>query len=479
MATSGSITSLGIGSGLDASSIVSKLIQAESGNLNRLKQQGDGVSTTLSNVGKLQSNMATLRDRANALVAPSLWTATTATSSDNSAVKVSTGTNAPAGSYSVQVNRLASGQTVASSAFAAKNTPLGAGTVTVELGRYADDGSFSAAGGTTPLSLTFGPDDSTLESIRDRINNAGGPVAAAIVTDANGARLTLRSRETGAESAFRITTTEAADDGNPATGLSALAYDAGQADSPMRRTVTAANAEVEVNGVAISAAGNTLDNVVDGMTLTLAKTTSAPVQIDVSNDTASIKTAITDFVSAFNTVASFIRTQTAYNADTKTGGPLQGDQGVLALQSQLRAVINEGSTASTAFGRLSDIGLVLKSDGTFETQATKLDGALGRLDDLRKVLSADGNASADSGFARRFKRLADTTLGVQGLFDVRNSSLRDRKASLDKAQAAEQARLDAVEARLKRQYTALDTKMAGISTLGSYVSQQMAQLNRG
>ena len=75
----------------------------------------------------------------------------------------------------------------------------------------------------------------------------------------------------------------------------------------------------------------------------------------------------TDFVTAFNAVASFIRTQTAYNADTKTVGPLQGDQGVLSLQSQLRGVINEGSTASTTFGRLSDIGLVLKSDGTFET----------------------------------------------------------------------------------------------------------------
>lgn len=479
MATSGSISSLGIGSGLDAASIVSKLVQAESGSLNRLKQQSEGVSSTLSNVGKLQSNMAALRDRANALVAPSLWTATTATSSDSASVKVSTGTNAPAGSYSVQVNRLASGQTLASGAFAAKNTPLGAGTVTIELGRYADDGSFSARTGSVPLNLTIGPDDSTLESIRDRINNGSGPVVAAIVTDANGARLTLRSRETGAESAFRVTTTETADDGNPATGLSALAYDAGQADSPMRRTVTAANAEVEVNGVAISAAGNTLDNVVDGMTLTLAKTTTAPVQIDVANDTASIKTAITDFVTAFNAVASFIRTQTAYNADTKTGGPLQGDQGVLSLQSQLRGVINEGSTASTTFGRLSDIGLVLKSDGTFETQATKLDSALGKLDDLRKLLSADGSASGDSGFARRFKRLADTTLGVQGLFDARNSSLRDRKATLDKAQAAEQTRLDAVEARLKRQYTALDTKMAGMNTLGSYVSQQMAQLSKG
>ena len=478
MATSGSITSIGIGSGLDATSIISKLMQVESLGLARLKTQTDGINTTLSNVGKLQSHVATLRDKANALVAPTLWTGTTATSSDSAAVKASTGVAAPPGSYAVQVNRLASGQTLASAAFAARDTALGAGTLRIELGRYADDGGFTARSGATPLTLTLGPGDSSLEAIRDRINAAGVGVTAGIVQDAGGARLTLRSRETGAESAFRITATEAVDDGNPATGLSALAYDAGVASSPMRRTVVAANAEVEVNGIAISSARNTLENVVEGLSLTLGKTTSAPVQVEVAADTTAIKTAITEFVTAFNTVGSFIRTQTAYNEDAKKGGPLQGDQGVLALQSQLRGVINEASSASAAFNRLSDIGLVLKTDGTLETKTGKLDNALGNLGELRKLLTTDGSGSGDSGFVRRFKRLADNTLGMQGLFDARTTSLRQRVSSLDKAQDAEQQRLDAVEARLKRQYTALDTKMANLSGLGNYVTQQIAQMNR-
>jgi len=478
MATSGSITSIGIGSGLDAAGIINKLMQVESQNLNRLRTQSDGISTTLSTVGKLQAHVSALRDKANALVSPTLWTGTTATTSDAAAVKVSTGSNAPAGSYAVQVNRLASGQTVASGAFAARNTPLGAGTLTLELGRYAEDGVFSARSVGTPLTITLSAADSSLETVRDRINNAGAGVVAGIVQDANGARLTLRSRETGAESAFRITTTETTDDGNAATGLSALAYDAGVADSPMRRTVTAANAEAEVNGIPVSAATNTLDNVVEGLTLNLAKTTTVPVQVEVAADAAAIKTAITDFVSAFNTVGSYIRTQTAYNEESKIGGPLQGDQGVLALQSQLRGVLNEASSASGVFGRLSDIGLALKTDGTLETKATKLDSALGNLPELRKLLVADGNSSADSGFVRRFKRLSDATLGVQGLFDARTSSLRQRVSSLDKAQSAEEQRLQAVESRLKRQYTALDTTMSGLSALGNYVTQQIAQMNK-
>lgn len=478
MATSsGSITSTGIGSGIDAASIMTKLMALEAQPLNRLKEQADTYNTKLSNIGKLQAHMAALRDKANALVAPSLWTGTKATVSDASALKASTGPATPPGSYSVLVNRLATGQTLASGSFAASNTAPGAGTLQIEIGSYDAANLFTPKAGASPLAISVAADD-TLASIRDKINNAGGTVVAGIVNDASGARLTLRSRETGAESAFRVSATEAIDDGVPDTGLSALAYDAAVASSPMRRTSTAANADVSINGIAISTATNTLDNVVDGLTLTLSKEGPTPVVVDVANDLDAVKTAINDFVNAFNTAASFIRAQTAYNAESKTGGPMQSDQGVLALQSQLRGVINEASSASGVFGRLSDIGIVLKTDGTLETKATKLDGALVNLSETRKLLATDGADSAGSGFARRFKRLADAALGVQGLFDVRTSSLRQQLDRNGKSQDKMQDRLDSVQARLQRQYTALDTTMAQLNTLSSYMSQQIAAFSK-
>jgi flagellar hook-associated protein 2 len=300
---------------------------------------------------------------------------------------------------------------------------------------------------------------------------------AGIVNDANGARLTLRSRETGAENAFRISVSEELDDGNAATGLSALAFDAGNANSPMTRTAIAANADVSINGIAVSSASNTLSDVIEGLTLTVSKASENPVQVDVNSDTATIKTAVTNFVAAFNTAASFIRSQTAYNADSKTAGALQADQGTLALQSQLRGVINEAFSGTGSFSRLSDIGIAIKSDGTLEVNDKKLDSGLNNLEEMRKLLTFDGNSSADSGFARRFKRLADATLGVEGMFDARTSSLRSRLDRNSKAQDDQQNRLDAVQARLQRQYTALDTTMAQLGGLSSYVAQQMAMLN--
>jgi flagellar hook-associated protein 2 len=396
-------------------------------------------------------------------------------------VQVSTGTNATAGSYAVNVSKLAVGQTVTSTAMASSAATLNEGTLTIELGTWgagSPAAGFTAKSGSTPMTLTIGPGETSLSAIRDKINASGAGVSASIVTDASGARLSLRSSLTGAENAFRITATETNNDGNPATGLSALGFDASAASSPMARTMTAANAELTVNGIALSSASNTLTNVIDGLTLNLIKPTSSSVEVSVATDTASVKTAITDFVTAFNTLAGFIHTQTAYNADNKSGGALQGDQSTLTLQNQLRSVLNQSSSASSTWSRLSDVGISLKADGTLDTNATKLDSALGNLPELKKLMTADGATSADSGFVRRFKNLADAALSAEGVFATRTTSIQANVASNTKSQSAMQDRLDKTRARLQAQYTALDTQMATLNNLSTYMTQQIANFNK-
>ncbi len=483
MATSvsgvGSIASTGIGSGLDVSAILDQLMAVEKRPLTMLQSASSALSGKLSNVGKLQGYFSTLRDKANALTATTLWSATTATSADDKAVKVTTGSNAVAGSYAINVSRLAVGQTVTSSALPAAASTLGEGTLTIELGSWADGTpatGFNPKAGSSAVQIEIGAGETSLSAIRDKINRADAGVTASLVTDATGTRLSLRSKDTGSENAFRISVAETGAAGDAA--LSTLAFDASDSNTAMARTMTAANAALTVNGIALSAASNTLSNVVDGLTLNLLKTTSADIDVSVSSDTASAKTAITEFVSAFNTLAGFIRTQTAYNADSKTAGALQGDQGTLSLQSQLRAVLNESSSASSTWSRLSDIGLVLKSDGTLETKDSKLDNALGKLGELKKLLAGDGSSTAEMGFARRFKNLADAALGSSGLFESRKTSLQ---ASIDrngKSQDSMQLKLDKTRARLQAQYSALDTKMASLTNLSTYMSQQITQMNK-
>ena len=267
----GSLSSTGIGSGLDVTTIITKLMAVEGVPLNSLKTAASDLNTKLSTVGKMQGYFAALQTKANALTSPDLWGATSATSSDDSAVKVSTGNNAAAGSYAVAVSKLAVGQTVTSAALASSSATVGAGTLTIELGSYGagDPPAGFSASGTGVMTITVGPGETGLSVLRDKINGSNSGVTATIITDASGARLSLRSRDTGTENAFRITVADGADGGSANTPLSALAYDATQADSPMRRTTSAANAELTIIGIAGSAASNTLSNVVDGLSLTL------------------------------------------------------------------------------------------------------------------------------------------------------------------------------------------------------------------
>jgi flagellar hook-associated protein 2 len=484
MATSvsgvGSITSTGLGSGLNVTDILDRLMAVEQRPLQLLQTAASTLNTKLSNVSKLQGYFATMRDKANALTAPTLWSGTTATSADATAVKVSTGSNAVAGSYAVNVSRLAVGQTVTSTALPSSASPLSEGTLTIELGAWgAGDpaAGFTAKDGSTAVTIDIGAGETSLAAIRDKINSAGAGVTASLVTDASGTRLSLRSRDSGDENAFRISVAETNPDGDAATGLSALGYDASAASSPMARTMTAANAALTINGIALSSASNTLTDVVDGLSLNLVKPTSGDVEVTVATDTPSVKTAVTEFVDAFNTLAGFIRAQTAYNADSKVAGALQGDQSTLSLQSQLRGVLNQSSSASSAWSRLSDIGLALKSDGTLETNAAKLDNALGNLGELKKLMAGDGDTTAEMGFVRRFKNLADAALGSSGVFESRNAGLQASVTRNTKDQDAMELRLEKTRQRLQAQYSALDTKMATLNNLSTYMTQQITQMN--
>src|SRR5438034_1561431 len=311
------ISSTGVGSGLDVESIVTQLMAIERRPVTLLQNAATDLKAQLSSFGQMQSYMSAFRDKANALTSTTLWGQTVATASDTTAVSVSTGSSASAGSYSISVSKLAASQTVTSTAYAASTSVVGEGSLSIELGTWSGDPAtaFSAKAGSSPVSITIGPTETSLASIRDKINAAGAGVTASIVNDASGARLSLRSTSTGAENGFRVTATETVDDGNPATGLSALGYN-GEGLSPMSLNQKALNAEAKINGIDIVSASNTLANVADGLTVKLLKTTTSAVDVSVTQDTDAVKTAINGLVSAYNDLNGFIRTQTKYNPDS-------------------------------------------------------------------------------------------------------------------------------------------------------------------
>ncbi len=473
------IASPGIGSGLDVSNIVSQLVALERRPIEQLQVQAGTIQAKLSSFGLLQSYAGNLRDIGDRLAKPQFWQGTAATTSDGASVGVSATSSAAAGSYMMSVTALAQAQSLASKAYTSSAATVGTGTLRIELGSWNDGlTAFTADAAKVPVDIAIGAGDNSLDGIKAKINAAHAGVTASIVNDASGSRLVLTSNATGAASAVRITATD--DDGNAtdASGLSALAFDPAVAAGQMSQSQAGKNATATINGLAVSSATNKLENMVPGVTLTLYKQTASPVEVKVAQDTATLKKAVSDFAKAFSDMNVYISQQTKYDATAKKGAALQGDRATLALQSNLRTLFGDSSSASLVYSRLSDVGLELQSDGSLKVNDTKLSAALtAQPDEVAKLFTSTAAAdSSEHGFAVRAKALASQLIASDGAITTRTKGLRDSITRNQHDQERLEKRVALVQQRLTKQYGALDTMMGRISTTNSSLSQALKAL---
>lgn len=475
--TGPSLSSLGVGSGLDAETIVTKLVALERQPITQLQTQASTIQSKISAFGKIQSAVSSLRDAASKLTAPDLWSSTTATSADTS-VAFTTSAGASVGSYNVEVSSLASGQSVLSNtALASASSTLGAGTLTIELGSWSGT-AFTNKTGSSAVNITIEAGDS-LGAIRDKINSSASGVKASIINDASGARLVMNSAVTGATNGFRITTTDSDGNNTDAAGLSSLAYDPAASTAGTTRTQTASNAAAKVNGVDITSESNSFSNVLTGISIAVSKVTTGPVSVTVAQDNTTITKAITDFAAAYSSLDSLLKSNTKYDAGSKTAGTLQGDNTAISMISQLRSVLGSSSAASSVFATLSSVGLETQSGGALTVNTTKLTSALGNLTELKKLFSAaDLTGNGADGFATKFRALGDGLLGIDGALTTRTAGLNSAVTNNQKRQDTLESRSALYEKRLRAQYTTLDTTMAKINAQSGYVTQMISSFNK-
>lgn len=473
------ITSLGVGSGLDLNTMVSQLVALERKPLEQMRSQATRLQTQVSSYGQLKSLFSAVQDAATALNNGALWQRSLATSSNDSAVAAIGGSGAATGNYAVAVQALARGQTLVSgSSLGSPGSLAGTGTLRLQLGSW--DGastSFSPRSGSSEIAIEIGPED-TLANVRDKINAAGAGVQAALVTDANGTRLSLRSAETGQSNGFRV---QVSDTG--AGELSRLAYDPENGAGSMQLSIAAANARATVNGIAVESESNELDNVIDGLTLRLRRETGTEeVNVNLASDRQAVEAAVKSFVEAYNALSRFISNQTRYDEASKTAGSLQGDSSITAVQARLRAVLSSPSAAAAAFPRISDIGLQTQRDGTLKIDEAKLQSALNDLPELRRAFgNSDSSNPANEGFTRRLSNFARQVLDIEGALNTRTEGLQKMISKNSNDQERLELRVERFQARLVAQYTAMDANLARLNALGSYVTQQFSNngLNGG
>jgi len=400
------VAATGIGSGLDIEALVTQLVAAERSPIeSRLTGQEVTLTAELSAFGSYKGALSLFQSSLTQLNSLNTFSQRLASSSNEDVVDISAGSKAATANYDLSITQLAKSHSLASGSYNSISDVVGTGTITIRFG--STDYTSPDPGPESYNSFTVNPQkgiatiaidssNNTLEGLRNAINDADIGVSAAIVNDNSGYRLLLNSASTGEENSIEISVDDSGDSNDlDNSGLSTLAFNSGATN--LSQTVAAQDAIFSINGLSISSSENTANNVIDGVDLTLKDVTgTASVSLNITEDQASVKEAITDFVSAYNGFIETVNNLTSYDSETGIAGALQGDFSARSITSQLRQVLSNAveGFGQTTFSSLSEIGITTQPDGTLNVDSGDLDAVIAsNFDEIVGMFAAVGFSS--------------------------------------------------------------------------------------
>lgn len=442
------ITSAGIGSGLDLEGIIEAYIDAEAiPSEIRLQNKQDRLETELSGVGQLKLALESFENAVNNLSDADDFNKQI-TSSTSDSISLSTNGFASNGSFQVEVNQLAQASKLQSQSFTDSSDTVGSGTLTFGAGAESFDVTIDAS--------------DTLSDIRDKINESGdnfGVVVNVVNTDA-GSYLTYATETTGADNALTVSTSDAALD-NISTNNTT--------------TQTAQDAIVLIDGNTVTSDTNSFQNVVEDVTFTVSEVnTGSPATISISQDEDNGRQLIEDFVQAYNTLVGTMD----YLSDPENGD-LAFDSSIRSLDSQLTSIVTSAvSGLSGSLTSLSDIGVTLDSSGGLEINpvgiGTLPSGSESLTDALENNLNEVGEIFAsDDGIATQLLTLLDSYVGTDGTVTERNSALSLEIAGIPAEYEELETRLRDYEDSLRQRFSFLDATVAQYNATSNWLTSAL------
>jgi flagellar hook-associated protein 2 len=446
------ISSTGIGSGLEIDTLVSKLVAAErAAGQTRIDTKKDKLTEQFSAMAQLMGGMSAFQSSLNSLVSAGSFTSRKVSVSNEQAFTAKAGPTAAAGSYDVQVEQLAKASQLGSEAFALGSTPVGTGTLTIAVG----DASFS---------IDVADGGNSVANIRDAINRspANKGVQASLLTDVEGTHLVLTSTKTGEDYALTVT----ASGGNG--GLEQL--------ETMEVRSVAQDAIVYVSGYEIHSSSNTVNNAIEGVTLSLKAPTEegSTVLLGVERDDVAIQDAAKKFVDAYNSLAGTIKSLSRYDAATEAAGALLGDAMLRNIDSQVRKLISSPVAGVNGnYNTLASLGITTQGDGKLKLDTVRFNAALeanpGAVSDI---------FTSSNGVAVKLADFMGSKTSVTGEVTVRSSNITDTLVDLKDQQDALNARMKIIEQRYFRQFNALDTLLGQMNNTANALDGWLKQSNQ-
>lgn len=438
---------LGLGSGINVSQLVSDLAAASrTPKVERFDTLVKASQAKISAIAQARADLDSFADTLGNLVQTGSLSSQPTTSNDSALVASAlAGSQLGKLSAEIEIRQLARAQTSASSLVASVADPVGAGNLTLTVNGNA-------------YAVAIGSGNNSLTGLADAINASGSGVRANVISDQGQVRLVLKG-EVGAAKAFTVT----ADAGAEPT-LSALV------STGLAVSQAASDAVIRVDGIEYSRPSNTISDVVPGVALALKKAEIGEIiTLGSTRPADALKQTIGDFVSVFNQLQSSLK------AARQTIG---GAGNLRALDRQLTALVSKALTGNADVNSLSDIGIKTDRSGSLVLDATKLDTVLAADPDAVEALfnpprDAVHTNSTDPGLAFALDEIRDAAVASGGLIDSLGKALQSEAAAIAKNRAKMEAREDAFEARLEKQYAGLDARLAAFKATQSYLEQQI------
>lgn len=409
------IQSLGVGSGIDTNNIVKQLTAIErSAPQQRIDTKRDLTEARISDYGVLSSALSTLKEAAAEIIKPEgMFSKTAAFTESDALVPTGLTTDVEPGVYNFTVEEIAQSQSISFDGLADDDSEVGEGTITLNFGAWTRDGTDRATAFVQDtdhesITLTIDSTNNSLKGLRDAINKADAGVQASIIYDGSSYRLSILA-ESGENNEIEIVVDEGgtSDLNEDAIGLSRFAFNSAKDDFATQTVETqmGEDARLTINGLSVQRSTNTIDDIVQGLSLDVLKAEPGEkVTITVEDDKAFAEDNVRNFVDAFNAFLEAVDPIFGVSEETNEDGEKITVEGSLSKDSMAKSILSRirstiassipGLTDSN-FTALTNVGIRTELDGTLSISEDEFKEAFAdRFEDVQKLFAPQTYSSS-------------------------------------------------------------------------------------
>lgn len=445
------ISSIGVGSGLPLEELLADLRRSENHALTAIQTRQSQAENRLSAYGTLKNAIESLEKAAEKLTKAETYGAMKASVTGDAFTADVTAKAIP-GEYSISVTQLATHQTLVTGGVESRDTALGTGgEITFQFGERTVTLDLTETG-TSMVDIVKAINADTELGLNATVVNNGDPD--------NPYQLLLTTRDTGVAASVTNITVSGNDDLAAVLNLDQLTVQAAQ------------DAQIEINDtITITSASNTIEDVIEGVTLTLNEASSDASKLSVATNDSVTSAAIKEFVTAYNALQSTIGALTSYDVENQRSSALTGDSLARRLQSEVRNAISVPATEG-AIRSLAQMGITTNpTTGQLDIDDTKLNDALkNHMGDIQNLFAGE------SGLGKRVSDATDMFSRSDGFISTATDGVNRTIKDLERQYEITAQRIDERMENYRRQFTALDSLVAQMSSVSAYLSQQLSML---